>query len=121
MNVALWIGQVLLAAIFAVSGTLKSTQSKERMLATGQTGVAPFPLPVIRLVAACELLGVLGPGLPRLTGIAPALTPAAAAGLGCVMIGAAVSHAGLGEWRTSAVNIAILAICVFVLVGRLPG
>jgi hypothetical protein len=37
MNVALWLGQGLLAAIFLVSGLAKSTQSIETMLRTGQT------------------------------------------------------------------------------------
>ncbi|MFD9418483.1 hypothetical protein ACFWC9_27720 [Streptomyces goshikiensis] len=44
--------QGLLAAVFMGSGFLKSTQTKEKMIAAGQTGVAPFPLPVIRVVAA---------------------------------------------------------------------
>jgi hypothetical protein len=32
MNVTLWIGQGLLAAIFTLSGVLKSTQSRDRMI-----------------------------------------------------------------------------------------
>ncbi|WP_431926995.1 DoxX family protein [Amycolatopsis tucumanensis] len=121
MNVVLWICQGLLAALFLVSGLLKSTQSKQRMLDTGQTGVVFFPLPVIRVVAAAELAAVLGLILPGTTGIAPVLTPAAAIGLAVVMAGAAISHAKLREYRTSAVNLLVLAVCVFVAVGRLAG
>jgi hypothetical protein len=33
--------------------------SRERLLATGQTGIAPFPMPLVRLVAASELLGAV--------------------------------------------------------------
>lgn len=95
MNVALWIGQDVLAAVFALSGTLKSTQSKERMLATGQTGVRDFSLPAIRLVAACELLAVIGLLVPQATEIVPVLTPLAALGLAVVMVGAGVAHARL--------------------------
>jgi uncharacterized membrane protein YphA (DoxX/SURF4 family) len=119
MNLALWICQGVLAAVFLVSGTLKSSQSKERMLATGQTGVVFFPLPVIRVVAALELAAVAGLVLPGLTGVAPGLTPAAAIGLGVVMVGAAASHTRLKEPRAVAVNLVLLALCVFVAWGRL--
>jgi uncharacterized membrane protein YphA (DoxX/SURF4 family) len=118
MNVALWIAQGLLAAIFLLSGSLKSTQSKERLIATGQTGVAPFPLPVIRAVAVLELLAAAGLILPRLTGIAPVFTPLAAVGLAVVMLGAAWAHTSLGEYRTVGVNLVLLALCLFVAIGR---
>jgi DoxX-like family len=64
MNTFLWVLQGVLAAVFAVSGALKSTMSKPRLIASGQTGVAPFPVPLIRFTAGCELLGVLGMVLP---------------------------------------------------------
>ncbi|MGH3794581.1 MAG: DoxX family protein [Pseudonocardiaceae bacterium] len=121
MNVALWIGQGVLAALFAVSGALKSAQSKERMLATGQTGVRDVPLPAIRLVAACELLAVIGLLVPQATGIVPVLTPLAALGLAVVMVGAAAAHARLREPRTVAVNAVILLVCLAVAVGRFAG
>ncbi|WP_439378387.1 DoxX family protein [Amycolatopsis lexingtonensis] len=126
MNIALWSGQVLLAAIFAVSGALKSTMSRQRMLETGQTGAAAYPLPVVRFTAICELLAVVGLILPVLLGIAPALTGWAAAGLAVVMVGAMAMHARLAvvrhkpaEWRNVGVNTVLLAIAVFVAVGRL--
>jgi uncharacterized membrane protein YphA (DoxX/SURF4 family) len=119
MNIALWISQGVLAVVFLISGTLKSTQSKERMIATGQTGVVFFPLPVIRMVAALELAAVAGLLLPGLTGIAPALTPAAAIGLAVVMVGAAISHTKLNEVRAVSTNVALFALCVFVAWGRL--
>ena len=81
MNIALWTAQIILAVTFLASGIAKSTMSKERMISTGQTGVAPFPLPFIRVVAACELLAVLGLILPQALGVAPILTPLAATGL----------------------------------------
>jgi uncharacterized membrane protein YphA (DoxX/SURF4 family) len=119
MNIALWISQIVLAAVFALSGTLKSTQSKQRMIETGQTGVVFFPLPVIRAVAALELVAVAGLILPQLTGVAPKLTPAAAAGLAIVMVGAAVSHTRLKEPKAVATNAVLFALCVFVVFGRL--
>lgn len=119
MEITLWICQGLLAAIFAVSGSLKISMSKQRMLDTGQSGVAPFPLPVIRFTAACELLGALGLILPRATDVAPVLTVCAAVGLGVVMVGAMASHARLHEPVQVSANVVILATCCFVAVGRL--
>lgn len=119
MNVALWIIQGVLAATFAVSGGLKLTQTKERMIATGQTGVAPLPLPVIRLVASLELLAALGLIVPGATGVARVLTPLAAAGIGLIMIGAAGSHWSLREYRqVFGVNLVLLGLAVFVVIGR---
>lgn len=42
MNSALWAAQLVLAAVFAASGAAKLTMARERLLATGQTGVAAF-------------------------------------------------------------------------------
>lgn len=119
MNIALWITQGLLAAVFLASGSMKSTQSKERMIATGQTGVAPFPLRAIRVVAVLELLAAVGLVAPRLTGTAPVLTPLAAVGLTAVMAGAAVSHWSLREYKqVFGINLVILLACLFVALGR---
>jgi hypothetical protein len=118
MNITLWILQVLLAVVFLGSGAAKSTMSKPRLLATGQTGVAPFPVPVIRVVAVCELLAVAGLILPWATGIAAVLTPLAAVGLCAVMVGAAWSHASLHEPRNVAVNVVLFALALTVAIGR---
>lgn len=119
MNVALWIVQGLLAAVFLASGSAKLTMSKERMIATGQTGVAPFPLPVIRVVALCEILGAIAVVLPEALGIASVLTPIAAAGFVGLMIGAALSHRSLHEYPQVVLNIGLLGLSIFVLIGRM--
>ena len=119
MNIALWVVQGLLAATYAASGTAKSVMPKERMIATGQTGVAPFPLPVIRVVAACEVLGALGLVLPWMLGVAPLLTPVSAVGLAVLMVGAAVAHLSLGEVKQAlAVNAVLLVLLIGVAAQR---
>jgi uncharacterized membrane protein YphA (DoxX/SURF4 family) len=118
MNALLWSLQVLLAAIFAVSGAAKISQPKEKLIASGQTGVAPFPVPVVRLTAFCELLGAVGIIVPRLVGVAEFLTPTAAAGFAIVMVGAIGSHAYLREPRNVAATTLILIAAVTVAVGR---
>lgn len=119
MNAVLWTIQGVLAVVFAASGAAKSIMSKERMIASGQTGVAPFPLPVVRVVAACELLGAGGLILPGVVGVASWLTVCAAAGLAIVMLGAAASHWSLSErMQALTVNLPLLVLCVAVVVGR---
>lgn len=129
MNAPLWTVQILLAAVFLFSGSLKVSMPKDRLVASGQTGVAPFPPAVIKATAVCELLAVAGLLLPRLTGVAPVLTPVAAVGLVVVMLGAMAAHASLlradrtagrgsREAVSVAVNLVLLALCVFVAAGR---
>jgi hypothetical protein len=119
MNLALWIVQSLLAAVFAASGILKASWDRDDLVASGQTGVQDLSTPAIRFIAAAELAGAAGLILPRATGIAPALTGAAAIGLGVIMILASRVHARRGEPRNVAINLVLLALCVFVAAGRL--
>jgi len=118
MNTILWVCQVLLATVFLGSGALKGTQSKERMLASGQTGIRDYSLGFIRFIASMEVLGAIGLIVPWMTRILPWLTPLAAAGLGIIMMGAARSHTRLREPRNVATNIILLALCLIVVIGR---
>jgi uncharacterized membrane protein YphA (DoxX/SURF4 family) len=121
MNVSLWVAQIILAAGFAASGLAKLTMARDRLLETGQTGIAMFPMPVVRFTAAMEVLAAIGLVAPWLSGIATILTPLAAAGLCVVMIGAAWAHSRLREpWAVTA-NAVLFAFAAFVLVGRLLG
>jgi uncharacterized membrane protein YphA (DoxX/SURF4 family) len=99
MNVVAWTLSAVCAVAFLSSGTVKSVMSKQRMIESGQTGVAPFPLPIIRIVAASEIVAVAGLILPPATGIAEYLTPVAACWLAVVMVGAAISHASIDEYK----------------------
>jgi len=123
MYTAVWTIQIALAIVFFASGLAKLTMSRERMLATGQTGAAAFPLPVVRFTATCELLAAVGLILPPLAGIAEPLVGWAAIGLVIVMIGALAMHSKLAiaqqqpkEWRNVGVNVVILVACLFVAV-----
>jgi hypothetical protein len=119
-NVGLWVAQGLLVAVFGFSAAVKGTQPKQRVLQLGMTGVVNIPIPLIRFTALCEVFGVIGLVLPYATGIAPILTPAAAIGLGMVMIAAAVIHLRLHEPWTAGGNVILLALCVLVAIGRWP-
>jgi DoxX-like family len=119
-NVGLWVVQGLLVAVFGFSAAVKGTQPKQRVLQLGMTGVVNIPLPLMRFTALCEVFGVIGLVLPYATGIAPILTPAAAIGLGMIMIAAAVIHLRLHEPWTAGGNVILLALCVLIAIGRWP-
>lgn len=121
MNVALWIGQIGLAVVFAASGAAKSTLSRERLVELGQTGVAVYPRAVVKVTAGCELLGVVGIIVPWWAGIAPVLTPLAAVGFAVVMVGAIVAHIRLREPKNVAITTTILVLAILVAIGRFAG
>jgi hypothetical protein len=120
VNIALWSAQILLAVVFAASAAVKGTQSIQRTVELGMTGVVNVSLATMRLIAVLELLGVVGLFLPFLIGIAPVLTPLAALGLGAIMVLAARIHFRLGEPGTAVGNLLLLALCLFVAGGRWP-
>jgi hypothetical protein len=119
-NVGLWVVQGLLVAVFGFSAAVKGTQPKQRVLQFGMTGVVNIPVPLMRFTALCEVFGVIGLVLPYATDIAPILTPAAAIGLGMIMIAAAVIHLRLHEPWTAGGNVILLALCVLIAIGRWP-
>jgi DoxX-like family len=66
-----------------------------------------------------EMAAAVGLVAPRLTGIAPVLTPLAAVGLIALMVGAAISHWSLREYKqVFAGNLVLLLASLFVAVGR---
>jgi hypothetical protein len=89
----LWMGQTLLAALFAFAGLAKLSMSADALAA--QSGL---PGAFLHFIAVCEILGAAGLILPGLVGVKTALTPLAAAGLTIIMGGAvATSAASIGS------------------------
>jgi uncharacterized membrane protein len=117
MNVVLWIVQGLLAAGFGMAGVMKSTQPKEKLV-DRLPWVEDFSPATVRFIGIVELAAALGLILPAVTGIAPILTPLAAAGLAVVMVLAAITHVRRKEPSGIAVNAVFFALAVFVAWGR---
>ena len=117
MNVALWIVQGLLAAMYGMAGVMKTFQtSKAReQLPWAKNRSDGF----IRFVGISELLGALGLILPLLIGILPWLTPLAAIGLTLIQLLAIFTeHLPKKEYNVLPINILLMALSIFVLVGR---
>jgi uncharacterized membrane protein YphA (DoxX/SURF4 family) len=117
MNIALWIVQGLLAAMYGMAGVMKTFQtSKAReQLPWAKNRSDGF----IRFVGTSELLGALGLILPLLTGVLPWLTPLAAIGLTVIQLLAIFTeHLPKKEYNVIPVNVVLLALAVFVVFGR---
>ena len=117
MNIALWIAQILLAAMYGMAGIMK----------TFQTAKAKEQLPwtknrsdqFVRFVGTSELLGALGLILPLVTGILPWLTVLAAIGLILIQLLAIFTeHLPKKEFNVIPINLVLIAISGFIVIGR---
>lgn len=114
-SAALWIVQGLLAALFLLAGVPKLVMSAGQMAAPGPIQV---PVPFIRFIGVCEILGAIGMVLPGLTRIRPGLTPLGAGGLVIIMIGATVINMvnGMAAFAMPAAVLGLMA--AYVVWGR---
>ncbi len=117
MNIALWIVQGLLAAFYLVAGARKvfQTQKFQQQMswaASKEKGYLVF-------IGIAEMAGAVGLVLPMLTGILPWLTVVAAAGLALVQLLAIITvHIPEKDYKALPMNLVLLALAVFVAVGR---
>ncbi len=118
MTLVLWIVQGLLALAFLMTGFMKIFTPLEE-LKKNMARVGSIPVGLVRFIGIVEILGALGLILPKLTNILPQLTIAAAIGLVLVMVSAAVFHATRKEYSNIGVNIVLLLLAAFIVVGYL--
>ena len=113
MNIALWVVQALLAALFLFAGGMKFVMSIEEM-----TKQIPMPGWFLHFIGVVEVLGALGLILPWLTRIRPGLTPLAAAGLAIIMIGATMVTLMTGETVSALIPLVVGLLCALVAYRR---
>ena len=113
MNVALWIVQGLLAALFLFAGGAKLVLPLDQM-----AGPVALPGWFLRFLGVAEVLGALGLVLPGLLRIRPGLTPLAAAGLVIIMIGATALTLAAGDVATALIPLVVGLLAAFVAYGR---
>ena len=117
LNIALWVVQSLLAAMFLMSGVMKLTSPIET-IAESLPWVTAVPVALVRFIGLSELTGALGLLLPSIFKIKPQLTVWAARGLIAIMVLASVFHASRGEFSTIGMNVVLMAIALFIAWGR---
>jgi uncharacterized membrane protein len=116
LSIALWSVQVLLAALFLMTGGMKLFLSPEQLAAKG--GGLPIPMALVRFIGVSELLGAIGLLLPSLLRIQPRFTVYAAWGLVTVMFLATIFHISRGEFSEAPVTLLLGLLAAFVAVGR---
>lgn len=119
MNIALWIVQGLLAAMYLMAGQMKAFQPAKVRENPQMTWAKNRSDGFIRFVGTSELLGALGLILPLVTGVLPWLTVLAAIGLTIIQVLAIFTeHLPKKEFNVIPVNIVLLALAVLVIIGR---
>ncbi len=118
MNIALWIVAGLLAVGSLAGGALKLILPKDKLAASGWGWVEDFSAGGVRTIGTLEVLAAVGLILPAVVDVAPVLVPVAAVGLALLLIGATVTHLRRHEAKVMVVPLALLALSVFVALGR---
>jgi hypothetical protein len=119
VNTALWIAAALIGAASAGAALNKLVVPRDKLLANPQMAWAnDFTQQQIRLIALAELAGAIGVIVPWALDIAPILTPLAAVGLVLLQAGAVRTHLKRRETQMMAINSVLIALAIFVAVGR---
>lgn len=117
LRIGLWVAQVVLFALFVMSGVMKFMtpipQLSAMMPWTGQ-----LPEPFVRFIGLVDLAGGLGILLPALTRILPRLGILAAQGMIILQVLAICFHSSRGEFAVLPLNFVLLPLAIFVLWGR---
>ena len=117
LRIALWVAQVVLFLVFAVTGLVKITMPIAQV-APVMEWVTDVPPALVRFIGVAELAGAVGVLLPALTRVRPDLAPLAALGITIVMALATVVHLTRGEATRAAVPLVLGALAAFVAWGR---
>ncbi|HVI01713.1 MAG TPA: DoxX family protein [Enhygromyxa sp.] len=118
MNIALWIVQAVLAAVFLFAGGMKLMMPIEDLVANGMNAFEGGSVALVRFIGLSEVAGGLGLILPAALRIKPKLTVAAAGALAFVMVLAVATHLWLGEPEAIGAPIVLGLLCAFVAWGR---
>jgi hypothetical protein len=117
MNAVLWVLQGVLAFAFLFAGSLKVLRDKDRLARNpGLRWVGDLSTVEVKLLGVLEVLGAVGLVEPWATGLAPVLTPVAAACFAVLMAGAVALRVRRKE--APGLQIALGAMAVIVAVMR---
>jgi uncharacterized membrane protein len=114
VNIALWIVQGVLCALFLGSGGMKVFAYEKYKEGVGRE--LDLSKGLVIFIGVSEVAGALGLILPMASGVAPVLTPLAAAGLGIIMLLATGFH--LKRKESASMTIVLLLLSAFVAWGR---
>ena len=118
MNIALWIIQIIIAALFLTTGLLKLVLPKNNLIKVFEW-IEDFSEQRLRLIGVFEVLGGLGLFLPGVYSTLEILIPIAAFGLTIIMVMASFVHSKRKETKDLIFNIVVLVLLLLVVAGRL--
>jgi uncharacterized membrane protein YphA (DoxX/SURF4 family) len=122
MNTLLWILQGMVAGTFAMTGFMKLSKSRHDLKKQGggrMDWIHDVSGGNLKLIGTLEVLAAIGIIVPHLTGILPWLTPLAALGIICIMVGAMILHVRRRDGKHAIIPTAIiLLIAAFLTYGR---
>jgi hypothetical protein len=113
-RIALWIVQIVLAALFLFAGGFKLLTPSAQLARM----VSPLSAGFIKFIGVCEVLGALGLVLPGLFRVWLRLTPVAAAGLVIIMAGAVTVTATTQSVAAAGFPLAVGLLATLVILGR---
>ena len=116
-NIGIWVAQVLGAALFIMSGVMKTTTPIPELSAM-MPWAGEYSVGFVRFIGMVDLAGGLGLLLPSLTRIMPRLTVIAAACCVVLQVLAIGFHAMRGEFEVLPLNAVYIAVALIVLWGR---
>ena len=117
MNTALWIVQILLAALFLTVGSIKLVLPKETLSKVFEW-IDDYSSDRVKLIGSFEVIGALGLFIPGVYSFWIVLIPIAATGLAIIMVLAALTHYNRGEKSEMTTNVIVLVLLTFIVVGR---
>ena len=125
MNGLIWIGQVALAGVFLTLGTFKLFSFAPLMQAADSRAymrvtTTPLSERILGFIEVLLAFGVRMPDIYASDGMVPefVIVRSCAAGLGVLMVGAAIYH--MRRKEPAALDFALVCMALFVIVGRWP-
>ena len=118
-HLMLWVVQILLAALFGLSGAMKLFIAPADLARIGLGYAAEIPHALLLFIGVSELAGAVGLILPAAMRIMPFLTPLAALGFALIQVLALLFHYQRGELAEMApMNLTFLVLALLVAWGR---
>ncbi len=116
MNTTLWITQGILAAVFALSGTIVYLL-KDKLKAK-LSWLSEYSPGMVLFICLSKIAGALGLILPMYFNVFPVLTPIAALGLATVLAMAMVYHLRKKEYKDIPATSIFFALAIFIAYNR---
>ena len=116
MDLFVWVGQTVLAIVFAVLGPLK-LQYESFITRRGSAWAKDVPKRQVQLIGILETLGAIALVWPLATRTVPWLSPIAGLCLALLMACASWFHTRRGETQQAAVTVVLGILALLVTIG----